>query len=88
VRQALADGKEQSVEFRIMRPNGEVVWVLARGQVQHGKAGKPLRLIGILQDITERKRVEANSGRAGSGERAVTRTRRNPTKPDKLGAGN
>ena len=55
---ALADGKEQSVEFRIIRPNGEVVWIFARGQVQCDKAGKPLRLIGIAQDITGRKRAE------------------------------
>jgi PAS domain S-box-containing protein len=58
VSQALADGKEQSVECRIIRPDGQVVWISARGQVQYDKAGKPLRLIGIAQDISERKRAE------------------------------
>ncbi|MBI4293603.1 MAG: PAS domain-containing protein [Betaproteobacteria bacterium] len=53
---ALADGRERSVECRIIRPDGEVVWIFARGQVQCDKAGKPLRLIGIVQDITQRKR--------------------------------
>jgi len=61
VRQALADGKEQSVECRIIRPNGQVAWISARGQVQYDKAGKPLRLIGIAQDIAERKRAEQNA---------------------------
>ncbi len=57
VSQALAEGKEQSAECRIIRPNGEVVWIFARGQVQYDSDGKPLRLIGIAQDITERKRA-------------------------------
>lgn len=65
VSEALAGGKEQAAECRVRRPNGEVIWVLVRGQVQYGKAGKPLRMIGILQDITERKRAEANAGRSG-----------------------
>jgi PAS domain S-box-containing protein len=65
VSEALADGKEQAVECRVRRPDGEVIWVLVRGQVQYGRAGKPLRLIGILQDITERKKTEARTGRPG-----------------------
>jgi PAS domain S-box-containing protein len=55
VSQTLAGGKEQSVEFRIIRPDGRLVWIFARVQVQYDEAGKPLRLIGIAQDITERK---------------------------------
>lgn len=61
IRQALADGKEQSVEFRIVRPDARIVWILVRGQVQLDKAGNPLRLIGIAQDITERKRADQNA---------------------------
>jgi PAS domain S-box-containing protein len=56
VSQALADGKEQSVECRIIRPDGQVVWILARCQVQYDKACKSLLLIGIAQDIAERRR--------------------------------
>jgi PAS domain S-box-containing protein len=61
VRQALADGKEQSVECRIIRPDNQVAWISARGQVQIDKAGKPTRLVGIAQDISERKRAEQNA---------------------------
>lgn len=63
LRRMLADGKEQSVNCRIIRPNGQAAWVSARGQVQHDKAGKPLRLMGIAQEITERKHVDESSGR-------------------------
>jgi PAS domain S-box-containing protein len=61
VSQAFAEGKEQTMECRIVRPNGEVIWILARGQVHVYKEGEPLRLIGIVQDITERKRAEQNA---------------------------
>lgn len=61
VTQALTDGKEQTVEFRIVRPDAQLAWILLRGQVQCGKTGKPLRLIGIAQDITERRRAKQNA---------------------------
>jgi PAS domain S-box-containing protein len=61
VSQALADGKEQTVEFRIVRPDTRVVWIRARGQVQFGSTGKPLRLIGIAQDVTERRWAEQHA---------------------------
>ncbi len=36
------------------------MWVYDRGRVEHGEDGQPVRLIGLAQDITERKRtVEA-----------------------------
>jgi PAS domain S-box-containing protein len=56
--QVLADGKEQSVECRIVGRNGQVVCISARGQAQYDKDGRPLRLIGIVQDISERKQAE------------------------------
>jgi len=61
VSQALAEAKEQTVECRIVRPNGEVIWILARGRVHLDKDGEPLRLIGVVQDITDRKRAEINA---------------------------
>ena len=55
---ALADRTAQASEYRIIRPSGEVRWVSDLGQVFFDKTGKPLRMIGIIQDITERKRAE------------------------------
>ena len=61
VSRLLADGKEQSMECRIIPPSGEAVWILVRGQGQYDKSSKLTRLIGIVQDITERKRVESSA---------------------------
>lgn len=61
VGQALGDGTEQSIECRIIRPDGQVVWIAARGQLQCDIAGKPTRVIGNVQDITERKRANRDA---------------------------
>ncbi len=45
-------------EFRIIRPDGEVRWVTNSGQGYFDEAGALLRMIGIVQDITERKHTE------------------------------
>jgi PAS domain S-box-containing protein len=47
------------IEYRIVRPDGEARWVRSRGfQVRDG-AGKLIRLIGIVTDITESRRLQA-----------------------------
>lgn len=45
-------------EFRIVWPSGEVRWVLNHGRADYDAAGRPLRMLGIVSDITQRKRVE------------------------------
>jgi PAS domain S-box-containing protein len=46
------------VEYRVVRPDGAERVVHSRGDVTWGDAGKPLRQFGVLQDITELRRVE------------------------------
>jgi PAS domain S-box-containing protein len=45
-------------EYRIVRPNGEVRWIHDRGFPIHNKSGESDRVVGIAEDITERKRTE------------------------------
>ena len=47
---------DYSVEYRIVRPDGEVHWTAVHGTYLHGSDRS--RVIGVLQDITERKRTE------------------------------
>src|SRR4029078_9422989 len=45
------------LEFRIIRPNdGELRWLHARRLPFYDNAGKPVRVVGISVDVTERKR--------------------------------
>ena len=55
---AIRDGIEMNVEFRIIRPDEMVVWIYATANVIYGEDGKPLRMVGINIDITERKKIE------------------------------
>jgi C4-dicarboxylate-specific signal transduction histidine kinase/ABC-type uncharacterized transport system substrate-binding protein len=48
-------------EFRVSAPGREVCWLVARGHSLTDDAGKPLRISGILVDITERKAAEAEA---------------------------
>ncbi|MBV8885518.1 MAG: response regulator [Chroococcidiopsidaceae cyanobacterium CP_BM_RX_35] len=47
------------VEYRILQPDGSVRWVASEGRVFDDDAGKPVRVIGATQDISERKQTEA-----------------------------
>jgi PAS domain S-box-containing protein len=51
-------GPPYNVEYRVVRPNGEVRIVHSRGDVTTDEAGRPRRMFGIVQDITERKQSE------------------------------
>ena len=51
-------------EYRIVRRNdGEVRWVSGSGNVSFDAGGHILSMIGTIQDITERKRAEAEQAR-------------------------
>jgi PAS domain S-box-containing protein len=56
--EAIQNGKDYRAEFRVVRADGSVGWVSARGRVQMDNDGRPKRLIGISLDITTRKEAE------------------------------
>ena len=48
------------MDYRITRPcDGQKRWVAANGELERDAQGNALRLIGTIQDITERKQAEA-----------------------------
>ena len=58
-RAALRRGKGYSIEHRMVRPNKDVRWVSETGGVAPSVKGKAVRILGIVQDITERKLAES-----------------------------
>ena len=63
---ALLEGREQRavVQHRVRTATGWI-WVETHGMVaEHDPKGKPLRLMGTLADIGERKRIEQDGARA------------------------
>jgi PAS domain S-box-containing protein len=64
VRRALADpDTPYSFEYRIIRPDGSVRWIYAKGSTIRDESGRPVRMIGINMDVTDRKQAEAERER-------------------------
>ncbi|WP_244816534.1 response regulator [Caballeronia sp. Lep1P3] len=57
-RQLLASGAPYHVEFRIARAQGGPRWVAERASLVRGTDGRPARIAGIVNDISERKAAE------------------------------
>lgn len=58
IQRVIAGGSAYHIEKRIIRPNGEVRYVLSRGEIVMGDKGQSKRLIRSFLDITERKQIE------------------------------
>ena len=59
VQRAQATGEGFSAEVRVVRPDGTLRHVFLRGVAEWGSAGRPIGLLGVVQDITDAKREEA-----------------------------
>ena len=46
-----------AIEHRVVWPDGSVRWLSEYGAVERAETGEPLRMIGVVQDIDERKRA-------------------------------
>ncbi len=57
--QAIADKGLFSFEHRIVRPDGTVVWVDVKGEVECDTSGKPIKLLRSFLDITRQKQAQA-----------------------------
>lgn len=55
---ALATRTDYDEEYRIYRPDGSSSWIASKGRGIYDADGKPVGMLGVLQDITARKNVE------------------------------
>ncbi len=56
---AIKTGDKYDIEFRIIWPDdGSIRWLESKGQVIYSETGKPIRMIGINLDISDRKFAE------------------------------
>ena len=58
VRHAVETNNPLNIEFRIIRPGGEMRWLASQARVFTDEQGNPRRLLGVNIDITERKRSQ------------------------------
>jgi PAS domain S-box-containing protein len=50
---------EHNTEYRLVGRDGRARWIESRGLISYDGDGRPLRLVGVNIDITERKRAQA-----------------------------
>lgn len=58
IKASLDENVDYEIEHRIVLPDGPTRWIAEIGDVLRDEAGTPERMIGVVQDITERKEAE------------------------------
>jgi PAS domain S-box-containing protein len=58
VDEALTNSKQYDIEHRLVKKDGEIRVVNERAEVTFDSEGRAIRMIGTVQDITERKKAE------------------------------
>ena len=56
---SVANRKPYEIAHRLRMPDGRIKWVNEHCETHYDEQDKPLRSLGTVQDITERKRMEA-----------------------------
>ena len=52
------EGTDLAVDYRVLQPDGTVLWVSERGRIFFDDLGRPLYMTGAITDITDRKMFE------------------------------
>lgn len=60
-------------EYRLYHPDGSLHWILARGQTLCSATAQPVRMVGIVMDMSDRKRAELALQQQTQRERALNR---------------
>ena len=55
---AAETGQRCELDFRVLDPDGHTRWLAMRGQRAHEDGRNGLRLVGLVMDVTERRRLE------------------------------
>lgn len=45
-------------EYRVVHPDGSVHWLMGRAKAIYNESGQPMRSLGVLLDISDKKRIE------------------------------
>ena len=58
VRESLTSGRPLSIDYRVAFANGTERWLCADAKIERDAQDKPIRMVGTMRDITERKQAE------------------------------
>ncbi len=66
IRAALEQMQHYSIDHRIVLPDGSVRYVHEQAEVSRSEDGRPIKMLGTVQDITERKEYEEELKRSNA----------------------
>ncbi|WP_410764531.1 PAS domain-containing protein [Haloferax sp. DFSO60] len=55
---SISNSKPYIVEFRFIRPSGEIRWAESRARLYTDETGEPVSMLGVTTDVTERRARE------------------------------
>ncbi|MGL5881485.1 MAG: PAS domain-containing protein, partial [Xenococcaceae cyanobacterium] len=58
VNRSLEDKNEYDIEYRSVWSDGSIHWITAKGRGFYDETGNPIKMMGTVQDITQRKQAE------------------------------
>lgn len=58
VEQSIREHSDYDIEYRLILPDRTQRWVAAKGRGQYDPSGQVLGMLGVVQDISDRKQVE------------------------------
>ncbi len=58
LRKSQETGQNIQVEFCVIRPAGQIVWLILRGTAVRDASGRVVRVLGVAYDVTERHQME------------------------------
>ena len=60
---AVECGGRYDVEYRVDLPDGRIRWIASHGRIETDAKGRPLRMLGVSRDCTERRDAELETQR-------------------------
>ena len=58
IRQALLNHTDYEAEYRVIYPDRSIHWIIGKGRAIYNQSGQPVRMLGMIIDITDRKQAE------------------------------
>ncbi|MDX2214878.1 MAG: PAS domain-containing protein [Oculatellaceae cyanobacterium bins.114] len=58
IQSALTDQTCYEAHYRVIHPNGDIRWLIGKGQAIYNSSGQPQRMLGVILDVTDRRQTE------------------------------
>jgi diguanylate cyclase (GGDEF)-like protein/PAS domain S-box-containing protein len=69
--QALQQGQEYNIEFRVLWDDSSIHWLASKGTVLYDEEGRPNQMVGVDIDITARRQTEMSLRQAETKYRSI-----------------